>query len=108
MNKTGLSEGEKSARKTGRDKSKHQQQQQQTREKKIIIVEKVVSKSRSKGKGSVHKRSKSRKSVHEEEKIVNYFQYDNYSKKVVSKKVKSKGPSDLLAKGKPVRDKKSP
>ena len=30
--------------------------------------------------------------------MVHYFQYDNYSRRVVSKKVKGKGPSELLKK----------
>lgn len=39
--------------------------------------------------------------------MVHYFQYDNYSRRVVSKKVKGKGPSELLKK-KQTKEKKSP
>lgn len=53
-------------------------------------MEKVTSKSRSKGKNdSFHRRSKSSKKgqdEQEEEKVVHYFQYDNYSHKRVVKK----------------------
>jgi hypothetical protein len=77
-------------------------------------VEKVTSKSRSKGKKETsHRRSKSGKKdqeEEEEEKVVHYFQYDNYSsKKVVKKGKHQKEPSDLLKRAaKGIRDKKSP
>ena len=52
-------------------------------------MEKVTSKSHSKHRKSGHKRSRSKgegENEHEhEEKVVHYFQYDNYSKKVVRK-----------------------
>lgn len=95
-----------------------------SREKKILVLEKVTSKSKSKskveGKDEEKKkegrRGKSRRSLGEEneekERVVHYFQYDNYSKKVVKKKVKmgkEPGEYELTKKiaAKP-KEKKSP
>lgn len=120
MNRTALAD---KAQKSNKKGSKHQKSKKKSehtqREKQIYIIEKVTSsKSRSKGKkdSSFH-RSKSGKKVQEEEqeeKVVHYFQYDNYStKKLVNKKGKDpkavREISDLLKKGgKGIKDAKSP
>ena len=74
-------------------------------------MEKITSKNKNDGRST--KRSKSGKKFHEEseEKVVHYFHYDNYSKKVVKKgshQPKSGKEAGLNGKAKGVRDKRSP
>lgn len=120
MNRTALADKTQKSNKKGSKHHKSKKKSEHTqREKQIYIIEKVTSsKSRSKAKkdSSFH-RSKSGKKVQEEEqeeKVVHYFQYDNYStKKLVNKKGKDpkavREISDLLKKGgKGIKDAKSP